>query len=279
MEISEGSRSRSATAAVLEEGTRGSFGLRAKGLGDGKRLVVRLGVVMAGVVGLSGPASAHGPHGYGGEPVTFAVVLGLPIVAGLGGGAFAVRQCRAGRSKPAGSRASVVVGSLLVVLGVSFVATAMTENLSLGITGGAVGVLLALWAAGHDGRVNRGFHAELTIGAVSMHRLLEGVALGALYSSSTAVGLLGAVVIAGHAAVETAAVGGLSSQYQHHAVGAVGVVQVGYGVGVLTGIGVATTVPPSVLIGSVALAGGILFGIGVNETRHLPVVGRLDLRR
>lgn len=155
----------------------------------------------------------------------------------------------------------------------------MIENLSLGITGGVVGLISARWAAGHDGRVNQGFHTELTIGAVLMHRLLEGVALGALYSSSAAVGLLGAVVVAVHTAVETAAVGGLSSQYQHHAAGPVGVVQLGYGVGVLTGIGVARTVPPSVLIGSVALAGGILLGIGMNETWHLPIVDRLELLR
>lgn len=279
MEICEGSRSRFASTADLEEGTHGGIGLRAIRLDEGKRLVVRIGVVMAGLVGLSGPASAYAPHGHGGEPVTFAVVLGLPIIAGLGGGTFDVRQCLAGRSKPAGNRASFVVGILLIVLVVSFAATAAIDNLLLGITGGIVGLISTLWAAGHDERVNRRFHAELTTGAVSVHRLLEGVALGALYSSSAAVGLLAAVVVAGHTAVETAAVGGLSSQYQHHAVEAVGVVQVGYGVGVLTGFGVTRTVPPSVLIGSVALAGGKLIGIGMNETRHLPIVGRLDLRR
>lgn len=237
---------------------------------DVKRLLVRLTVWFAALFVGVAPAYAHGTAGHGGTPVTFAVVLGLPIVAGLVGGVVMVRG-RNETHRTAGTHPSGVgLGLLLVGLGITFSGTAISRSLSLGIGGGIVGLVSVRWAVNSRTSDRRGHrsHANLSLGAVSTHRLLEGVVLGGLYSSGAAVGLLGAVVIAGHTAFETIAVGGLYAPHRLRIAGAVVLVQAGYTVGAIVGIAVSGTVPLPVHTIALALVGGILLGIGLNEARH-----------
>ncbi|WP_458188694.1 hypothetical protein [Haladaptatus sp. NG-WS-4] len=236
-----------------------------------KRLLVRLTVwFVALVVGVT-PAHAHGTAGHGGAPVTFAVVLGLPIVAGLVGGVVIVRGRNETHRTEGTHPSGVSLGLLLVILGITFSGTAISRSLSLGIGSGIVGLLsvrLAVNSRTSDRRDHRS-HANLSLGAVSTHRLLEGIVLGGLYSSGAAVGLLGAVVIAGHTAFETIAVGGLYAPHRLRIAGAVVLVQAGFTVGAIVGVAVSGTVPPSVHTIALALVGGILLGIGLNEARHI----------
>lgn len=239
---------------------------------DAKRLLVRLAVGFAALVVGVVPVHAHGTAGHGGVPVASAVVLGLPIVAGFVGGAVVVRG-RNGTHRSEGTHPSRSgPGFLLVVLGITFSGTAISRSLSLGIGGGIVGLLSVWWAVTSrtSDRRDRRSHANLSLGAVSTHRLLEGIVLGGLYSTGTAVGLLGAVVIAGHTAFETIAVGGLYVPHRLRIAGAVVLVQAAYAVGAIVGIAVSGTVPPPVQTIAPALAGGILIGIGLDEARHTP---------
>lgn len=269
MGVNEWSRSRSSSASDGHErlGAVGRWGGRS---GGRQRLLLRLGVVAAGLVGFPGTASAHGPRGHGGEPVAFAVVVGLPIVAGLAGGAFAVRGRRAERTNPTGHRAGIVLGVLLAVLGVTFAVSAATTSRWLGIAGGAAGALVGLWALRGFGAGAPGCHADLALVAVSAHRLLEGAAVGALYSTGAAVGLLGAVLLAGHTALETAAVGGTyaAGPLRSRAVGAVLLVQTGYAVGAFAGLGAAHALPVSTRTVVLAVAGGALLIVGAGETER-----------
>ncbi|HKJ59435.1 MAG TPA: hypothetical protein VKA37_09405 [Halobacteriales archaeon] len=242
----------------------------------GSRLLLRLGVGAAGLAGLSGTASAHGPHGTGGESVAFAVVLGLPIAAGLGGGVLATRGLRVARTAPTGHRLGAVLGVSLAVLGATFAVSAVTTSRPLGLAGGAVGAISALLATRVGVASHEACHADLTLGAVSAHRLLEGLALGALYSAGAAVGLLGAVLLAGHTALETAAVGGMyaTSDVRTRAVGAILLVQAGYAVGAVIGLGVAGALPTSVRALALAVAGGALLVVGAGETERSMAAGR-----
>lgn len=234
------------------------------------RLLSCFGIWTAGLVGLSGTAAAHGPQGHGVEPVAFAVVLGLPIVAGLGGGALAIRGLRNTRTAPSRHRLGVVLGVSLAVLGVTFAVSAVTTSHQIGLAGGAVGAVTALWVSRGDEPPNRGCHADLTLGAVSAHRLLEGLALGALYSAGAAVGLVGAVLLAGHTTLETATVGGMyaSRGVQTRAVGAILLVQASYAVGAIVGLGVAGALPASARASAIAIAGGALLIVGAGETER-----------
>lgn len=233
----------------------------------------RFGIGVASLVRVSGTARAHGSIGHGGEPVAFAFVIGLPVLAGLGVGAVVVTN-RWGRwAHGVDHRAGVALGILLVALGVMLARAAVTESRQLGMAIGAIGVLMALWMGSHEGTLGRVEPAEITLGAISVHRFVEGVALGALYDNGIVLGLVAAVVIAGHTAIESAAVGGLYNNLRYQAIGAVALIQIGYVVGALVGVGGTILVPQAVRIGSTAMAGGILLGIGLHETRHSINVG------
>lgn len=240
-----------------------------------RRLLVRLGLGGTGLVVFSVTASAHGSGhgiGHGGTAAAFAVVFGLPVFVGLAGGVAAIRYRSLRRGKTTGKDSSIGVGLLLVGLGVASLLPAVTGNLWLAVAGGTIGAVIALWVAG-TGTVPEtgcGNHADLTLGAISAHRVLEGVVLGTLYSAGAAVGLLGAVVLAGHAALETAAVGGLyaTAPRRTQAVGALVLVQAGYVVGGIAGLGVAGAVPVPVRTLALAVVGGALLIVGAGETER-----------
>ncbi len=250
------------------------------------RVLTRVVLLATGLVAASATVSAHTAHDTGGagSGVAFAVVLGLPIVAGLVGGVVTVRHrmrtCSSGTSR----RSNLAFGVFLLGLAAASVLTALTMGVWLSIAGVIAGVIAALWFATRSGRGAgrcRG-HAELTFGGLFLHRLLEGLLVGALYSTGAAVGVLGAVAIAGHTTLETAAVGGVYAPYRLQGLLAVALVQVGYAVGGLFGVGVGETVPPSARILSLAFAGGVLLLVGSGETRHSttsrsgPTIGETD---
>jgi hypothetical protein len=187
--------------------------------------------------------------------VLFAVGLSL-----LGG--FAVAQYVSERGRAVLVRA---VGGLLVVLGGSTVAVALTERAVVGGVAAVVGVGFAL-AVAHRHRL--GGCADATFGAVLIHRVLEGALLATAATTGLAFGLVGAVVFAGHAAAETCAVGGLyATDTRERALLAIGLVQVAFVGGALVGGLAVRAVPLSVRVFVFGLVGGILLTVGVVELR------------
>jgi zinc transporter ZupT len=119
-----------------------------------------------------------------------------------------------------------------------------------------------------SGRWRHGDRADLAFGSLCAHRALEGAALGALYTTSAAIGAVGVIVVAGHAALETVAVGGLYSTRRLLAVAAITIVQGGYLAGALVGVGGAGAVPESVRAVIVGLLAGVLVLEGVSRLRR-----------
>lgn len=247
----------------------------------GRQLLRCLGIGAAAVVASSMTARAHGVghavHGPGDDTATFLIVLGLPVVAGLLGGLVAVQYC--GRRRPVrpDSLSGGVVGLLITGLGVASL-LAVGGQLWLSVAGAIVGAATARsFENGETGsRPGCGTHAGLTLGTISVHRLFEGVIIGTLYAADAAVGLVGAVVLAGHASLETAAVGGLYAGMQPRisVVGTVGLVQACYLVGTVAGLGVAVAVPPSARTFALAVMAGVLLVVGAGETQRSITAGR-----
>lgn len=240
------------------------------GTGRLARAASRLGAVVVGVVALSTTASAHGRAEVGGLPVGFVVVVALPVGAGLLGGHLAIRYRLAGHRAEGRNRGRLAVGVLVLVLGVTMVFTASTMDLAIASIGGTGGALAAAVATVGPNASARGSskHAHLTLGAIGAHRLLEGAIVGGLYGIDAVVGLVGALVIAGHTALETAAAGGLYSTRRRRASAAVVFVQLCYVAGAGTGGLLAVSLSESVRVGTLALVGGVLCSSGVAETRR-----------
>jgi len=237
-----------------------------------RRRGLRAGGVVALLTVTPTTASAHGVGHEGGAGATLLVVFGLPVLAGLAGGGVALRSLGGDNRTGGRRRPDIPIGLLLVGLGLaSLLAAASGHGLGT-LAGGFVGALLALRLAdaGRNVADGCGNHADIALGAVAAHRVFEGVLVGALYSAGAAVGLLGAAIIAGHTALETAAVGGLYASGTRRTRGpaAVVLVQAGYLVGGVAGLGVARAVPGPVAALVLAGAGGALLVVGAGETRR-----------
>jgi hypothetical protein len=229
---------------------------------------IRRTTAALGVALLSTPASAHGVAAAATGLSFPLVVAGVVLVSLLGGG-FVLGAY--GRLPWSPGRAALPL--LVFALGVAALALAVTRAAAATFVGLAAGVGVVYFA--RDAAITDcGTCADAALGAVTLHRGLEGVVLATVYAADAALGLAGALVVAGHAAVETAAVGSLyATTGRRYALAAVLVVQMGFLVGVGAGWGVAVGVPPTAEAGLLALVGGVLLAVGSREARRRHVGG------
>lgn len=220
-----------------------------------------LAVALVAPALLSAPAAAHG---------TDAVAVGLAfpavVVASVGASLLGGGVVHAATTTLPVERA---VPPLLTALGTLSVGVALdgaAVGAGLGVTAGVAAVVLGRGR----GLVGCGDCADAALGAVTLHRGLEGVALSTLYAADAALGTAGAAVLSVHAAVETAAVGSLHATTGRGVVPAVALLQVGFVVGVGAGWSVVGAIPAVVESGLLALVGGVLVAVGAGEAyrRH-----------
>jgi hypothetical protein len=226
----------------------------------------RVAAAALGVALLPTPASAHTGSAAATGLSFPLVVAGVVLVSLLGGGLVLVVSGRC--PWPAGPAA---LPALVFALGAAALALAATRAAAVTLLGLAAGVAVVFLA--RDAAVTDcGTCADAALGAVTLHRGLEGVVLATVYAADAALGLAGAVVVAGHAATETAAVGSLyATAGGRYALAAVLVVQMGFVGGVVVGSGFVGGVPPTVEAGLLALVGGVLLAVATREGRRLHV--------
>lgn len=237
-------------------------------------LALAVAQLLALVVACSGGASAHGTHGSG-PPVEFAVVVAVPVLAGLAGGLAATSRRVDAISVP---HVGTAFGVALVALGFAFLFRAAADapmlSVALAIGGGiAARTLLGHHAAHQEaGAAHRG--ADAALAAIGVHRFVEGSALAVAYGVGTAVGAFGAAVLAGHAVFEAAILGRLHVRIGRvRALAAVAAVQASFVLGAFVG---GSAFPSSVRVSAavLAVAGGVLLAVGLGETRWRRAVWR-----
>jgi hypothetical protein len=191
-------------------------------------------------------------HGLG-----FGFVVALTVTLGILGGVIVVRRQSAAGSHPS----TLGISILLVVLGCWAAVVAVLQGAALAGIIVIVGAV-ATWSLRNH--VVGGHHGcdQATLGAVVLHRFVEGVLLATLYSAAATVGLGAALVLAAHTAAETGAVAGLWSTGKWKW-GIVTIVQVGFVAGALGGVFVAQFITPLVSVTALALFGGTLIASGV----------------
>ncbi|WP_277554341.1 hypothetical protein [Halobaculum limi] len=228
-----------------------------------RSIIRRAAVAAFGVTLLSTPASAHGVPADATGLSLLVVVAGVVLVSLLGGGVVLIAY---GRVPWAVGRAALPM--LVFALGAAALALAVTRATAVALVGLTVGVSVSYLARG-VGITDCGSCADAALGAVTLHRGLEGVVLATVYAADAALGLAGAIVVAGHAAAETAAVGSLYADTgRRYALVAVLVVQMGFVGGVAAGWGVIGGVAPTAEAGLLALVGGVLLAVGTREARR-----------
>ncbi|RXK48599.1 hypothetical protein [Halorientalis pallida] len=208
------------------------------------------------------PVAAHGADptrdAAGIDPwPAVAAVTAVGLLAGV------VAAGRRNRAPDGTRRLDVAIGALLVAVGVTAVLSVGLRQPSVGavgiVVGGAAGVLVATWGG-------CGLCADVTAGAVALHRFVEGAALAAVLAAGTSVTLVGVVVVSGHAVAECLAVGGRAGVGRVRAAGAVVFVQAVFVLGVLVatvGLVPVADLPRAWLV---AIVGGVLSALGIAET-------------
>jgi hypothetical protein len=202
------------------------------------------------------------PPDQGGDPIALALVILVSVLVAVIGGVAVVRTGTSLRPEMH-EMFGRSIGALLIVLGLIFALSAVREDLSLAI----VGILCGGLAAGSiSSRTGSAHHAEITFGTVAAHRSIEGLALAALYLSGSTLRLISALLIAGHAAVETIVVGGLySDQRSSWAILAIVLLQAGFVFGVAVGLLMTVAVPGHLAVVLQSGGAGALLIIGSAE--------------
>jgi hypothetical protein len=218
-------------------------------------------LVLAWLATATLPVGAHGSsgtlpdHGLG-----FGVVVGLTVGLGVLGGAVVLRRHRSRTGHP-----SVLwLGLLLVVLGCWAAVVAVIRGPALAAVVATFGAVAA-WSLRDFAVVGHRGCDQAALGAVVLHRFVEGTLLAALYAADAAVGVGAALVLAVHAAAETGAIAGLWSAGRWRWV-VVAVVQTGFVAGAFGGGVVARYVTPSASVAVLGFLGGALIATGVATT-------------
>lgn len=229
--------------------------------------------VLLTVSGLAGslvwtvtPVVAHDhPVSVGGPTTSAGVVVLLAVGVSLLGGVGIARW----RSFHGVRLPPRFLGVVLALLGGAAVVTGLTESLVLASGGVVAGVGVAAWATHSRGHAPAEGCADATLGAVLLHRVVEGVVVATAVATGTVFGVVGALAFAVHAAAETCAVSGLyATRDPRRALVATVLVQVAFVAGALLGVVVLSALPAVVRVGVVGFAGGVLLAIGVTTLRQ-----------
>ncbi|WP_157972748.1 hypothetical protein [Haloprofundus halophilus] len=187
-------------------------------------------------------------------------VLAVPAPVGVSGVAVARRAAASGLP-------TRMLAALLVLLGGGAVLVALFDDPLFGLLGGSAGGAAA--TALLYRREGREVDGDAAFGAVLVHRGLEGGLLAAAAATDVVVGVAGALVLALHAAGETAAVGALyGARSRRRAVAAVLAVQAVFVLGAVGGGAAVAVLPPAVRVVALSLSGGVLATVGVHTARH-----------
>ena len=222
-----------------------------------RRRVRRAITTLLGGAVLATPAVAHGTAGRA-VGLAFPVVVAASVGASLlGGGLVCSAVDRFPRFRGAVPLLFLALGGLAVALALDGTPVVAGFGLAAG-----VGVV---YVARDAAVTDCGACADAALGAVTLHRGLEGAVLATVYATDAALGLVGAAVLAADADVETAAVGSLYAAVRFRALVAVCLLQVGFVGGVAVGWGVVDAVSPAAEAGLLALVGGVLLAVGARE--------------
>lgn len=236
--------------------------------GTRRRLLLAVSGLAGSLVWAVTPVVAHDhPVSVGGPTTSVGVVILLAVGVSLLGGAGIARwgSLHGIRLPPQH------LGLVLAVLGGAAVVTGLTESLVLASAGMVVGIGVAAWATHSRGHSPGGGCADATLGAVLLHRVVEGAVVATAAATGTVFGVVGALVFAVHAAAETCAVSGLyATRDSRRALVATVLVQVAFVVGALVGVLVLATLPAIVRVGVVGFTGGVLLTVGVTTLRQPP---------
>lgn len=214
-------------------------------------------IAAIGIAVCTRSVAAHGSATAGDGIVPLPGALAVVTLLGVSAGVVAAITRDPGGPHLVGR----AVGPLLVGIGGWAAVSVAISRPMLGLGGTLIGIFGGVVFA------RRGHCGDVATGAIAVHRFVEGVALAALSVTASAVGLVGLVVLTVHTVAECIAVGGQPDCSRSRAVGAVLVIAGAFVAGAGLGTVGLVAVPTALRTGAIAIVGGLLFTVGLVESR------------
>ena len=155
-----------------------------------------------------------------------------------------------------------IVGVLLVTIGATAGRSVMIDQHMTGVIGIAVGAGIGVVTAL---RGSCGLCAEVTVGAIAVHRVAEGLAIAALSVAGTTISLVGILTLSGHTVAECIAIGSNSNLERKQAIGAITGVSIVFVLATIIGASSFTTTDIIPIHWIVAITAGLLLSLGLSE--------------
>lgn len=242
-----------------------------------RRLATRFGVWSLTLVWLvlvaTAPVRAHGFDSTDGHAVPFVVVLALSVGVGTVGGLLALRYAIwTERFREATQqRLAVALGLVLLLLGLSVLLPSAATRPVTALLGGTLGCVVgwALLVRPHRGVEATVDRATVVSGALVVHRLVEGVALAAVYVAGGTLGVAAVVLLTAHGTLESVALGvefGTAGRWRG-GVRALAAIQLSYVAAALLAMSATTSLTTLTQGLVVAAAAGVLLVVGGRELR------------
>lgn len=212
------------------------------------------------------PAAAHGTGGIDGDGIGLPLVLAVVVLLGVLAGVLAAVGRGHSSTTVLSRLVGRAVGPLLAGIGGTAVLSVAFQQPTTGVGGAAVGLTAGVLVATRGGC---GLCADVTVGAIAVHRLVEGITLAALSVAGSSLGVLAILVLLGHTVAECVALGGQSELGQLRAIGAVLVVEAVFVLGAVLGTVGLVTAGAVPRLWVAAVVGGLLVALGIAELRPI----------
>lgn len=210
------------------------------------------------------PAAAHGAAQTGGTTIPVPTIAVLITVFSAAAGLVAIVARSRFRLLTAVPYADRVIGFLFIGIGAAASVSILLREPAIALGGGSIGLLGGIILTSYTPGNAR---PELAVGAIAIHRLIEGSTLAAIAVTGRAISIVGVAVLALHAVLECISIG-LYSKFTHlQALGAVLAITVGFTLGLGIGtIGLAAIGAP-MKEWVVATVAGLLIVFGTAEAQ------------
>lgn len=157
---------------------------------------------------------------------------------------------------------NLLVGVLLIGIGATTARWIIVDQVFIGFVGIILGTGIGVVTISKRNCI---ICAEATVGAITVHRLVEGLVIVGLSTSETTISVIGILILAWHTAAESVAIGLSPSLEKRQAINSIIMINVVFVIATITGASglVTASIIPTDWI--VAITAGLLISLGFSE--------------
>jgi hypothetical protein len=210
------------------------------------------------------PVAAHGTPQANGMAVSLPIVIVVVTTISAATGFITVAIRNRFPENAELPQINRIIGVLFITIGAATSISILLQEPVVAISGGVLGIISGIVLTAYEVVDSR---PKLVVGAITVHRLVEGSTLAALSAAGDAIGVVSVIVLILNTVFECISIGLYPRFARSQALGAILIVTAGFVVGLsigTVGLTAVTTTTTQWIIASVA---GLLIIFGTEEAR------------